>query len=90
MAPALGQHSVLARLHRDSWMTSVGTILLYAFGLYVAAGILVGLAFVVAGVTRVLEHPATVTLGARILLFPAAAALWPLVLRRWIRARARP
>ena len=67
-------------------MTSIGALLLYAFGLYVAAGVVIGGAFVLFGVTRVLEHSATVSPGARILLFPASAALWPLVLRRWLKA----
>jgi hypothetical protein len=67
-------------------MTMIGSVLLYAFGLYVAVGIAVGVAFVCFGVTRVLDHPATVSLGARILLFPASAALWPLILRRWLTA----
>ena len=65
---------------------TVGTLFLYAFGLYVAVGIAVGIAFVCYGVTRLLEHPATVSVGARVLLFPASAALWPLVLRRWLSA----
>ncbi|MEX2128520.1 MAG: hypothetical protein WD871_09785 [Xanthobacteraceae bacterium] len=67
-------------------MTSIPTILLYALGLYVAVGIATGLAFVLFGVTRALEHPAPVSTGARILLFPASAALWPLVLRRWLKS----
>jgi hypothetical protein len=37
------------------------------------------------GVTQV--QPAPVTIGARVLLFPAAAALWPIVLSRWLRRR---
>jgi hypothetical protein len=65
---------------------TIGILLLYAFGLYVAVGVAVGIAFACYGVTRVLEHPTTVSLGARILLFPASAALWPLVLRRWLSA----
>ena len=56
-------------------------------GLYVAVGLAVGLAFVTFGVTRVLPEPAPVTLGARVLLFPGAAALWPYVLMRWVKAR---
>ena len=56
-------------------------------GLYVAVGIPVGLAFVTFGVTRVLPEPAPVTVGARVLLFPGAAALWPYVLVRWVKAR---
>jgi hypothetical protein len=54
-----------------------------AIGLYALAGLLTALAFVTTGVTRVLPHPAPVTIGARILLIPAAAALWPYVLYRW-------
>lgn len=69
---------------------TVGWLLLYALALYAAIGILVGLAFVASGVTRILEHPAPVSPGARVLLFPASAAFWPLILRRWRTARARP
>ena len=69
---------------------TVGWLLLYALALYAASGILVGLAFVASGVTRILDHPASVSPGARMLLFPAAAAFWPLILRRWWTARARP
>jgi hypothetical protein len=43
-------------------------------------------AFVAFGVTRVLPAPATVTLGARMRLFPGAVALWPYVLIRWLRS----
>jgi hypothetical protein len=68
---------------------TIGTVLLYAFGVYVAVGIAVGIAFVSHGVTRVLEHPATVSFGARLLLFPASAALWPIILRRWLSASVR-
>jgi hypothetical protein len=53
--------------------------------LYVAVGLVIGLAFVLFGVTRV--QPATVTVGARILLLPGATALWPFVLRRWLKSR---
>jgi hypothetical protein len=43
-------------------------------------------AFLAFGVTRVLPAPAAVTLGARIMLFPGAVALWPYVLIRWLRS----
>jgi hypothetical protein len=68
-------------------LISLGTFLLYALALYVAVGLAVALAFVMSGVTRVLEHEAPVSAGTRLLLFPASAALWPLILRRWLRAR---
>jgi hypothetical protein len=30
----------------------------------------------------------TFTLGARLVLFPGAVALWPYVLARWLKARS--
>jgi hypothetical protein len=59
-------------------------ILFVGLVLYVVVGLVIGLAFVIFGVTRV--QPATVTVGARILLLPGASALWPLVLRRWLKS----
>ena len=62
-------------------------IALYALYLYAVLGLVTGLAFVTLGVTRVLGEPATVSVGARILLLPASVALWPYILLRWLRAR---
>jgi len=62
-------------------------IVLTALALYSVAGVAVALAFVVFGVIRVLAEPVPVTVGARVLLFPGAFALWPYVLMRWLRAR---
>jgi len=61
-------------------------IVLIGLALYAGAGVAIGIAFVASGVTRVLPEPAPVTIGARILLFPGAAALWPYVLIRWLRS----
>ena len=60
-------------------------ILLYGLELYVLVGVIVALAFVTCGVTQVL--PYSMSLGARILVLPGAAALWPYVLVRWLNAR---
>jgi F0F1-type ATP synthase membrane subunit c/vacuolar-type H+-ATPase subunit K len=57
--------------------------------LYAAIGLAVGVAFVVAGAVRVLPRPASFTPGARLLVLPGAAALWPYVLIRWLRAPGR-
>ena len=65
-------------------------ILLAGIGLYALAGLITALAFVTSGVTRVLPHPAPVSVGARILLIPAAAALWLYVLYRWRTAGHAP
>ncbi len=61
-------------------------IVLIGLALYAAAGVAVAAAFLVFGVTRVLPEPLPVTVGARMLLFPGAAALWPYVLLRWLKS----
>jgi hypothetical protein len=63
-------------------------IFLAAIGIYALVGVVTALAFVTIGVTKVLPHPGPVAIGARILLLPAAAALWPYLLFRW-RYRGR-
>jgi hypothetical protein len=65
-------------------------ILLYGLALYVLLGIVTAVAFVIFGVSQVLPPAATVTVGARILLLPGAAALWPYVLLRWLKSRGAP
>lgn len=59
-------------------------IVLGAVGLYAVVGLLVGTAFVIRGIDRALDPPADVSPGARILILPGAAALWPYVLKRWL------
>jgi hypothetical protein len=61
-------------------------IVLIGLALYAVAGIAVAAAFVAFGVTRVLPEPVPVSVGARILLFPGAAALWPYVVVRWLKS----
>jgi hypothetical protein len=61
-------------------------IVLYGFVLYAVVGVVIALAFVMFGVTRVLPEPIPVSVGARILIFPGAAALWPYILLRWLNS----
>ena len=61
----------------------------YGLLLYAAAGVVTALAFVSVGLGQVLHPPMPATLGARILLLPAAFALWPYILIRWRKARSR-
>ena len=68
-------------------MNPVVAFLLDALALYAAIGAVTALAFVSFGVTQV--QPAPVSLGARILILPGAAALWPYVLARWLKASMR-
>jgi hypothetical protein len=68
-------------------MHPIVAFLLNALALYAAIGAAVALAFAAFGVTRV--QPAGVSLGARVLILPGAAALWPYVLFRWLKAGTR-
>ena len=68
-------------------MHPVVAFLLDMLAVYAVAGLVTAVAFVAFGVTRV--QPAAVSLGARLLIIPGAAALWPYVLTRWIKA-SRP
>ncbi|MGE0724071.1 MAG: hypothetical protein AB7O45_06840 [Alphaproteobacteria bacterium] len=59
----------------------------YVVCLYAAVGAAVAIAFVATAADRVFAAPVAITLGARLLLIPAATILWPYVLMRWPRAR---
>lgn len=68
-------------------MNVVAAMLLGAVALYAAIGLVVGIPFVLFGVTRPFAHAVTVTPGARIVLLPGSILFWPLVLRRWLKSR---
>ena len=61
----------------------------WGLALYAATGIAVGMAFVAVGARRVLPGSGSFTPGARALILPGAAALWPYVLIRWLKACRR-
>lgn len=63
-------------------------MLLCGLGLYALLGLIVAISFVSFGVTQV--QPFSMSLGARVLLLPGVAALWPYVLIRWLNARRAP
>ncbi len=53
---------------------------------YLLVGGLFAIAFVSAGVSRVDHAAKGAPLGFRLLILPGAAAMWPLMLLRWIRS----
>jgi hypothetical protein len=69
-------------------MTAVA-LLGYALALYAVAGVGVGLAFAITGARQVLPQ-SSFSCGARLMILPGAAALWPYVLLRWLRSIHRP
>jgi hypothetical protein len=71
-------------------ITGLTMILLYGLAVYAFLGVVIGVVFAIFGVSQVIPHTATMTLGARILILPGAAALWPYVLVRWLKSRGAP
>ena len=49
-------------------------------------GVLFAVAFVTVGVGRVDAAAKGAGVGFRLLILPGAAALWPVLLRRWMRS----
>jgi hypothetical protein len=62
---------------------------IYGLAFYALVGLITAVAFVGLGVARVLAQPVNLTMGARLVLLPGAAALWPYVLFRWLRSGRR-
>ena len=71
-------------------MSGIAMIVLAVLAAYVAVGLATAVAFIAGGASRILAEPAPVTIGARILMLPAAIALWPVILKRLIRSGSRP
>ena len=60
-----------------------------ALALYGMTGVVFAAAFVTAGIHRVDPAAEHAPVSFRLIVIPGAAALWPLLLVRWIRS-ARP
>ena len=52
---------------------------------YAVAGVAFAIVFLVRGVSRIDEHAAGSGVAFRLIIFPGAAALWPVLLQKWIR-----
>lgn len=61
-----------------------------AVEVYLGVGALFALAFVLAGAERIDPGAQGMTLAARLLIFPGAAALWPVMLAKWLGRKAPP
>ena len=65
-------------------------LLVAGAGLYLAAGVVFALVFVTLGVQRTDPAAHGGTWGFRLLILPGSAALWPLLLARWVRGGGPP
>lgn len=63
--------------------------LLYGIGAYFGVGVIFAAVFASYGITRVLTPPRPVSVGARLIMAPGAAVLWPLVLYIWLTGGER-
>jgi hypothetical protein len=61
-------------------------VLLLVLALYLIAGFLFALAFVSRGCGRIDRDAAEAGPGFRMIIFPASTVLWPLLLKKWIKA----
>jgi membrane protein implicated in regulation of membrane protease activity len=64
--------------------------LLILGGIYVICGLLFAVPFVLLGVKKIDQHAAHGSWGFRFLIFPGVVALWPLLLRRWLKGISEP
>jgi hypothetical protein len=61
-------------------------VILFGAATYAALGAIFGALFIIAGVGRVDHAAVGAPWSFRLLILPGAAALWPLMLLKWIRA----
>ena len=61
--------------------------MIWLAGAYAGVGVVFAAAFVIWGVQRVDPAARGTRLGFRLLILPGSATLWPLLLRRWMRAQ---
>lgn len=57
-----------------------------ALGLYAGAGLLFALPFVVWGLPRIDTATRGTSFAFRLVILPGTAALWPVLLRLWLRS----
>jgi hypothetical protein len=58
-----------------------------ALAAYAAIGLLFAAAFLTAGISRVDPASKGSGIGFRLIILPGVAALWPLMLKRWVLKR---
>jgi len=64
---------------------AVGAMLWFV-AVYLAVGVVFALAFVTVGAQRVDHNAKGGPVGFRLLILPGSAALWPVLLVKWLRA----
>ena len=61
---------------------AAASTLVTVIGIYLAVGLLIGIAFALGAAKRIDPDAADMTWGARLLIIPGVAGLWPLMLAK--------
>jgi hypothetical protein len=64
---------------------TIVTILLIIVAVYLVAGLVFAIPFVIKGVTKIDEGAHGSTWGFRIIIIPGTIVFWPLLLKRWLK-----
>jgi hypothetical protein len=65
-------------------------IILAIVALYLFAGLVFAIPFVIKGVTKIDEGAHGSTWGFRIIIIPGVIVFWPLLLKKWWKSPTRP
>ena len=68
----------------------LASLVVRAFYAYALVGAVFALVFVIRGVEQVDFQARGASVGFRFLILPGALALWPFLLKRWLRAAGEP
>ena len=71
-------------------MLTTATWLVNILGIYLSVGIVFAIAFVWKGGGKIDPSAQEGTIGFRLLILPGAAALWPILARRWLDGAGPP
>jgi len=71
-------------------MMSVAQWIVNLTMIYAAVGLVFAVPFVIFGAGRIDASAKGAPVFFRLLILPGAAALWPLLLRRWLRGQSHP
>ena len=71
-------------------MLALADALLMVLGAYLAIGTCVAAAFIAWGVPAIDPAGKGMPVSARLIILPGAAALWPVLLLRWLRRQLQP
>ena len=68
----------------------IAAVFLIALGIYLACGLAFAIPFALIGVKQIDPHAAHGSWGFRLLIIPGTMALWPFLMKRWVRGIHEP